>query len=112
MHPLVIVIGSQALFTVSDLLGRWAMKTHGFTPGAFLRWWFAGYMLVRTLATFGQLYVFSSVTLGRTAALFAATSVVLNTLLGLLVLRESLSLAVACGVALALAALAVLALAR
>ena len=41
---------------------------------------------------FGQLYVFSVIELGKTMALFGATSIVLANVLGFLVLKETLSL--------------------
>jgi multidrug transporter EmrE-like cation transporter len=108
--PVVVVVATQLLFTAGDLLARANMKHQGFTASAFLTRWFLLYFVLRQLAMFGQLYVFSSVDLGRTMALFGASSIVLSNLLGLLLLSEVLSLGGYLGVALAVAAFIVLAL--
>jgi hypothetical protein len=76
--PFVVVIASQLLFIAGDLLARLKMRQHGFDADAFMSWWFATYMVVRTLATFGQLWVLSKLVLGQTLAMFAAASVVLS----------------------------------
>ncbi len=109
--PLWILVGSQLLFTTSDLTARAHMRGAGsFAASNFLSFWFLAYMLVRTAATFGQLYVFSQAQLGKTMALFGATSIVLSNLLGLLVLGESLSAPAYVGVSLAVLAFVVLSL--
>lgn len=105
---LPILIGTQLLFTCSDLMGRHFMKTQGFTAASFWTWWFLGYMAIRTVATMGQLWIFAHVDLGRTMALFAAASVVLSNVLGLLVLKEALSLTGYIGVTLAVITVLVL----
>jgi hypothetical protein len=110
MSPLVVVIASQLLFTAGDLLARLKMRQHGFDAGAFVSWWFAGYMLVRTLATFGQLWVLSKLVLGQTLPLFAAASVVLSMLLSVTVLNEGLTTKTVVGGSLAVAALVALTL--
>jgi uncharacterized membrane protein len=110
MNPAVIVvIIAQICFTLSDLLGRWFMPTYGFTIQAFLQPWFAGYLFLRTVATFGQLYVFTAVELGKTMALFGATSIVLANALGLLLLNEVLTIGEYIGVVIAVIAFLVLA---
>jgi hypothetical protein len=48
------VIASQLLFIAGDLLARLKMRPYGLNAGAFASWWFAAYMVVRTLATFSQ----------------------------------------------------------
>ncbi len=109
--PLWILVGSQLLFTTSDLTARAHMRGPGsFAASNFLSLWFLAYMLIRTAATFGQLYVFSQAQLGRTMALFGATSIVLSNVLGLLVLGEALSAAAYVGVSLAVLAFVVLSL--
>ena len=108
--PLWILVGSQMLFTASDLMARAKMRdAGGFSAANLLSARFAFYMLVRTVATFGQLYVFSRVHLGKTMALFGATSIVLSNLLGLLLLGESLSAQAYVGVSLAVLAFLLLA---
>jgi hypothetical protein len=49
MKPFVVVIVSQLLFTAGDLLARLKMRQHGFDADAFVSWWLAAYVLVRTL---------------------------------------------------------------
>ena len=109
MNPLVIIILAQLLFTTSDLLGRHFMAASGFTARSFLSFWFLGYFLIRTVAMFGQLYVFSKIELGQTMALFAATSIVLANFLGFLFLKEVLAPLTYVGVVFAIVAFLILA---
>ncbi len=110
MKPFVVVIASQLLFTAGDLLARLKMRQHGFDADAFMSWWFAAYMFVRMLATFGQLWVLSKLVLGQTLPLFAAASVVLSMLLSVTVLNEGLTTKTVVGGGLAVAALVALTL--
>ncbi len=91
-------------------MARHYMERSGFKAAAFLSIWFLIYMLIRTFATFGQLYVFSNVELGKTVALFGAVSIILANILGFLVLKEMLSPAAYIGVTLAVIAFIVLAI--
>ena len=109
-HPLTVVIFTQLFFTLSDYLARFNMKQSGFTMAAFLNWWFLGYFVIRQAAMMGQLYVFASVNLGKTMALFGAISIILSNLLGFLFLKEMLSGPAYAGIVLAVLAFAVLAL--
>lgn len=108
-HALIILIGAQLLFTTGDLLARAYMPKHGFTLTAFVSVWFAVYILIRTFATFGQLYVFTQIELGKTIALFGAISIILANGLGLLVLKEAISPMTYVGVSLAVLAFIILA---
>lgn len=110
MNPIYVIVLSQLCFTAGDLLARSNLRAGGFEVRTFLGWWFVAYCLLRTVATFAQLYVFANVELGRTMALFGATSIVLSNLLAVLLLNESLSLGGYLGVALAVTAFLVLAL--
>lgn len=107
---MAIIIGTQLLFTCGDLLARANMHRHGFTLAAFLSGWFAVYFLLRTVAMFGQLYIFSCVELGKTMAVFGAVSIVLSNVLGLLLLKEVLSAGAYAGVTLAVLAFLALAM--
>ncbi len=107
--PLAIIVLTQILFTIGDLMARANMKQYGFTVAAFLTWWFVIYFLIRQVAMFGQLYIFSSIDLGKTMALFGATSIVLSNVLGILLLKELLSVQGYAGVTLAIMAFLVLA---
>jgi len=108
--PITIIVGTQLLFTSSDLIARSYMSRLGFSTATFLSLWFVVYILIRTLATFGQLYVFSSIDLGKSMALFGAVSIVLANVLGFLVLKEVLSPTAYIGVTLAVVAFIVLVL--
>jgi len=88
---LLVIIGSQLLFTTSDFLARSNMPKYGFTLSAFFTPWFAAYFAVRIIATFGQLYVFTTTELGKTLALFGAVAIILANVLGLLFLKEVLN---------------------
>ena len=108
--PLLIIIGTQLLFTTGDLLARTYMPKQGFAFATFLSGWFLAYFLIRTIAMFGQLYVFTAIELGKTMALFGAVSIMLANVLGFLVLKETLSPRAYIGVTLAVIAFIVLAL--
>lgn len=110
MLPVIVVVVSQLLFTAGDLLARAKMRQLGFHTDAFLSWWFLGYLTLRTVATFGQLWVLSQVVLSRSMALFSAASLVLSTVLSVVVLREGLTIKTAVGAVLAVLALVVLAM--
>jgi uncharacterized membrane protein len=110
-YLLMILIGSQAIFSASDLLGRTNMMNAGsFSPANFMKWWFVVYMAIRTVATLGQLYVFSAVKMGKTMALFGAASIVIANVLGWLYMGDVLSTGTYVGIALAILAFLVLAL--
>lgn len=87
----VILVLSQILFSVADLLARFNLSKTGFSAHALFSWWFLCYMFLRTLCMFGELYVFSRVDLGKTTALFGAASIVIANGLGMLLLGEFLS---------------------
>ncbi len=108
--PILIIIGSQLLFTISNLLARTYMAEQDFILATFLSAWFLIYFFIRIIAMFGQLYVFTVVELGKTMALFGATSIVLANLLGFLVLGEVLSTREYIGTTLAITAFIVLAM--
>ena len=106
---LLILVGSQVLFTTSDLLARHSLLKTGFTVSTFLTGWFLAYTLIRIVATFGQLYVFSQVEVGKAVAIFGAGSIILSNILALLVLKEVLSVNAYIGVGLAIIAFFILA---
>ncbi|HNT29483.1 MAG TPA: hypothetical protein PKL83_00850 [bacterium] len=87
------------------------MPKQGFTLASFLSGWFLLYFAIRTVAMFGQLYVFTTIELGKTMALFGAVSIVLSNLVGFLVLKEVLSPGAYIGVTFAVIGFIVLALA-
>jgi multidrug transporter EmrE-like cation transporter len=105
----LILVASQLLYTTGDLMGRVYMARYGFCAAAFLSWWFAVYFILRTIAMFGQLYVFTTMPLGKTMALFGAVSILLSNALGLLLLREVLSPTTYVGVTIAIVAFVILA---
>ncbi len=89
--PVAIIVATQLLFTTGDLIARANMRHHSFCLSTFVNGWFVLYFLIRQIAMFGQLYVFSALQLGKTMALFGATSIVVVNALGILVLGEILS---------------------
>ncbi len=110
--PIVIIVATQLLFSVGDLMARANMRKHGFTVAAFLKLWFFVYIASRQVATVGQLYILASAPIGRTMALFGAASIVLANLLGVLLLGDILSLRSYAGVALAVLAFTVMSVAK
>lgn len=90
--PAAIIVTTQLLFTTGDLIARANLRQHPFTLSTFLSGWFLLYFLIRQVAMFGQLYIFSALQLGKTMAMFGATSIVVVNVLGILVLGEVLSL--------------------
>ena len=108
--PLLVLIGTQVVFTCSDLLGRAYMRKMGFQLSTFLTPWFLLYFALRQVAMFMQLYVFAYVSLGKTIAVLAAAAIFFSNIFGYLFLQEVLQPAGYVGVSLALAAVLVLAL--
>lgn len=111
-HPIAVIVTTQLLFTTGDLLARVNMKKGGFLLANFVTGWFLLYTLTRTVATFGQLYVLATVPIGRTMALFGATSITVVNLLGVLLLGEVLSVRSYVGVSLAVLSFVVMAIGR
>lgn len=109
MSPLLIIILTQLLFTSGDLWARSVLVKQGFHLSTFLAPWFIGYVVLRTIATIGQLYVISNVKLGQTMALFGAASIIIANVLGMLVLKEALSSTAYVGVSCAVVAISILA---
>lgn len=103
-NVLLVLVGTQLIYTVSDFMGRYFMSRHGFTAGMLTSGWFWGYQVIRQVAMFGQLYVFSNVPLGKTMALLGALSIVLSNALGFLFLKEMLTGPAYAGVSLAVVA--------
>jgi multidrug transporter EmrE-like cation transporter len=110
--PIVVVVGTQLLFSVGDLMARANMRKHGFTAAAFLNLSFLVYIVSRQLATVGQLYVLATVPLGKTMALFGAASIILANVLGVLLLGDLLSPRAYAGIALAVLAFIVMSLGK
>ena len=106
--PVLILVGTQCLFTLSDVMGRTYMARYGFRLSTFISLWFVVYLVVRQLATFGQVYVFANIQLGRTMAMFGAVSIVLSNLIGLLYLGERISPISYVGICLAILAFIVI----
>lgn len=111
-YAIWIIIITQLLFTVSDLLARSNMPKHGFNLSAFLSIWFLIYFSIRTIAMFGQLYIFTTIELGKTMAMFGAISIILSNVLGFLILKETLPIGVYVGVSLAVIAFLILAVSK
>jgi multidrug transporter EmrE-like cation transporter len=89
--PVLVIVATQLLFTTGDLIARANMRHSPFTLSTFLSWWFLVYFLIRQVAMFGQLYALSALQIGKTMALFSATSLVVVNVLGILLLGEVLS---------------------
>jgi drug/metabolite transporter superfamily protein YnfA len=111
MLAIIIIIVSQLLFSLSDFMGRYYIGRYGFNVAAFITPWFLIYTLLRTVATFGQLYAFTQSGLGRTMALFGAVSIVMSNLLGWLLLGEILAPWTYVGISLAIFAFLIIAVA-
>ncbi len=105
MNIILIIIGSQLLFTIGDLLARHNLQAQGFKFTTFIAWWFLVYVVLRSAATLGQLFVFTNMEVGKTMALFGASSLVLVNVLGFLILGEKLSLPIYFGIMLAVGAI-------
>jgi len=110
--PAVIIVGTQLIFSIGDLMARANMRKHGFTAAAFLNLSFVIYILSRQVATVGQLYILATVPIGKTMALFGAASIVFANVLGVLLLGDLLSMRSYAGIALAVTAFLVMSFAK
>ena len=106
---LLILIGTQLVYSISDLMGRYYMSKHGFHAASFWMPWFLWYQVIRQIAMFGQLYIFACVPLGKTMAMMGAASIVISNVLGFLFLKEVLSLVAYLGVMMAVIAILIMA---
>lgn len=86
------------------------MPKQGFVLATFFSGWFLAYFSIRIIAMFGQLYVFTTIELGKTMAMFGAVSIMTANMLGFLVLKEVLSPGAYMGISLAVVAYIVLVL--
>jgi hypothetical protein len=110
--PIVVVVGTQLIFTIGDLMARANMRKHGFTAAAFLNLSFLIYIVSRQVATVGQLYVLATVPIGKTVALYGAGSIIMGNILGVLLLGDLLSMRSYAGIALAILAFTVMSLGK
>jgi uncharacterized membrane protein len=108
--PVLVIVATQLLFTTGDLIARAHMRHSAFSVATFLSGWFVTYFAIRQVAMFGQLYVFSALQVGKTMALFSATSIVLVNVLGVLLLGEVLSAKAYLAVAMVVLAFVILSL--
>jgi uncharacterized membrane protein len=108
-HILLILVGTQLVYSISDFMGRYYMSKHGFHAASFVMPWFFWYQLIRQVAMFGQLYVFAAIPLGKTMAMLGATSIVISNVLGILFLKEVLSPVAYVGVMMAVIAILIMA---
>ena len=110
--PIVVVVGTQLIFTIGDLMARANMRKHGFTAAAFLNLSFLIYIVSRQVATVGQLYVLATVPIGKTVALYGAGSIIMGNILGVLLLGDLLSMRSYAGIVLAILAFTVMSLGK
>lgn len=106
---LLILVGMQLVYSISDFMGRYYMTKHGFHAASFFMPWFLWYQIIRQVAMFGQLYIFAVMPLGKTMAMMGATSIVISNVLGFLFLKELLSPIAYVGVTLAVIAILIMA---
>ena len=106
----IVIVLSQLIFSSGDLLARHYLGKHGFHLNSFAAPWFLIYILTKVVAIAGQLYILSNVKIGPTMALFGATSITVSSVLGLLLLHETLTTTGYIGITLAVAAFVILAL--
>src|SRR5207237_1117847 len=112
MSPLILLVGAQLTFNVSDLMGRYFMSRNSFSLSTFLSLWFAIYMLIRTVATMVELYVFKTFELGKLVTIVSVGSIIFANILGVLVLKEVLPTIAYLGIALAMIAFMLVAFAK
>ncbi len=107
--PVLVLVGTQLVFTAGDLLARANMRQKPFAMATFLSGWFIVYFLLRQVAMFGQLYVFSALPIGKMMAMFGAVSIVVVNVLGFFLLGEVLSVRAYAAIALGVLAFVILA---
>lgn len=112
MNPYFILVGAQLCFTITDLMGRHFIGAYGFKLSNFISLWFLTYVVLKAGAITAQLYIFSQFQLGKTMALFGATSIILSNVLGFLILNEVLSVKEYLGIILAVTAFLIIGLAK
>lgn len=86
------------------------MTRPGTVAERMIRPWILLFVGGHVLASLGQLYVFSKFEVGKTVALFGAVSIMMASVLGYLLLQETLSISGYLGVMIAVTAFLVLAI--
>ncbi|MES2971732.1 MAG: hypothetical protein V4702_05415 [Patescibacteria group bacterium] len=107
---ILVLIGAQMLFTLGDFMARANLTKTGFSSAMFLTWWFGAYVLLRSVATVGQLYVLSQLPIGKTYSILGAVGIMLATAGSYLWLNETLTIWEYAGVTLSVMAFLVLTL--
>lgn len=91
LNPTVVLLISQGIFTATDLLGRYGMRGTGEFVEKITKPWFILFIVGHGIASVGQLYIFSRFEIGKTVALFGAVSIMMAGTLGILLLKETIS---------------------
>lgn len=110
MSPIVVVLITQLVFSATDLLARSHLRSANFGVSSIAQPWFIWYAAIRVISTFAQFYVFTKVDLGKTVTLFSIAGIIFANILGVLFLKEVLSVKDYLGVVLAIIALIILAI--
>lgn len=108
MSAIIVILITQLIFSVTDLLARSHLRSTNLSVASFLAPWFITYAVVRVLSTGAQFYVFTKVDLGKTVTLFSVAGIIFANILGVLFLKEVLSAKDYLGVVLAIIALVIL----
>jgi len=112
MTNIIILVCSQILFTITDVMAHAYLRTHGFHLTSFLAPWFAIYVVLKIIATFGVLYILANVDLAKAMSLLAASSLILVNVLGVLMFQEILPVVEYAAVMLAILAFLIIAVVR
>lgn len=108
MSAIVVILITQLIFSLTDLLARSHLRNSSLGLSSFLQPWFLTYAVVRVTSTIAQFYVFTKIDLGKTVTLFAVAGIIFANILGVLFLKEVLSVKDYIGVILAIIALVIL----
>lgn len=90
-NPVVLAVLSQMIFSIADFLARANLRGKTLGLPVFMSWWAPTWVVCHMLALCIQLYLFTTVPLGRAIGLMALVSLLLSNLAGFLFLSEVLT---------------------
>ena len=92
MNIIVFIFASQLLFSISNILGRQHMKASNVSYWRLLaRSWIVGYLSIRVVAIFLNLYVFYSMYISRASICSSCISLLFSAVIGSLYLKEKIT---------------------
>lgn len=90
-YPVIVAIMGQLVFSIADILGRANLRGKPFALETMEGKWLVPWLACHFFGMAVQVYLFTTVPLGRAIGLMALVSLVLSNLFGYMLLKEVLT---------------------